>query len=217
MGRGMQARSGIEDDKGMAPLWRGIPRHMKRKRRQTETTTPEELMLEMKTLSSTLLSSVNGSRQDTLPRSQDLFAKEWDPLFSKPRKPNDGRPFVERRREAALANQALTDGNTLLESDQSLHSDHNSVHIFHPDLDPSTSVLEVNDVERSYQNTSLPVLQSGNLPTGEKRAAWVDDRQLSNSENGKLVREHNNPLTATALYHLLKKPVSIKPFRFFDR
>jgi hypothetical protein len=146
--------------------------------------------------------------QEALPRSRDVFAKEWDLLFSGPRNINDDQFFVDRRRELFLADQTLNDDNLQEESRLRANADKNGIKILLRDFDDSVALIQVNHVEKFCEDVSLEALASGlEAVAGNRKAAWVDDRQMPHPGTGKLVREHHNPLTATSFYRLLKRPV----------
>ncbi len=134
----------------------------------------------------------------------DYYAKEWDPVFSQDREFNDDKFFVDIIRDIGAADDDFYFWRDAQQSDESL----------------TFSKFEV--VEKFCKNASLQHLKSGTIPETQRRAAWLDDRSLldvgcsyrscgnlncSHLATNTLVRTHNNPLTGTALYRLLKELV----------
>lgn len=119
----------------------------------------------------------------------DCCAKEWNPLFSKHQDFEESRFYLEARREI------VRDGDELK--------------VFLQDFEESgqgTSYL-IEELQEFCQGTSLDDLKSGIGVAGQRRAAWLDDRTWCSDATGKVVREYQNPLTATGLYQILNAPV----------
>lgn len=127
--------------------------------------------------------------------SRGVFAKEWSPSVAAPYRFCDEVPFVQTRRGAL---------------DEDLSNNDNGISILFRDFDDGISLVQVIGVEDFCSNVSLDVLGSGSGPAaGVRRGAWLDDRYHCQQFDKRLFRNHENPLTATALYRALKKPVSI--------
>jgi hypothetical protein len=135
----------------------------------------------------------------------DYYAKEWDPVFSQDREFNDDKFFVDIIRNIGAADDDIgyfwRDGQ---QSEDSL----------------TFSKFEV--VEKFCKNANLQDLKSGTLSETQRRGGWLDDRSLldvgcpfrgcndlncGHLTTKTLVRNHNNPLTGTGLYRLLKEAV----------
>jgi hypothetical protein len=119
----------------------------------------------------------------------DCYAKEWDPAFLKDRNFKENESYVECKR--------------------GIDADGDDFGIFLQDSEDSVPSCEVREVEEFCQDARLDDLKSGMGATGQRRAAWLDDRSCASLTSG--VREYQNPLTATALYRLLKVPVWDEP------
>jgi hypothetical protein len=72
------------------------------------------------------------------------------------------------------------------------------------DSDDSEPSWTVEEVEEFCQSLSVVDFKSG--VTGQAKNTWLDDRASSGG-----VREYKNPITSTALYHLLKELVRDSP------
>jgi hypothetical protein len=72
------------------------------------------------------------------------------------------------------------------------------------DCNSSGALWIVNEVQDFCKDASFESLSSGRGAAGSMRAAWLDDRSISTKG---AVRRYNNPLTATALYNMLKQSV----------
>ena len=143
----------------------------------------------------------------------DYYVKEWDPVFSQDREFNDDKFFVDIIRDVGATDDDF--GYFWRDAQQS--------------EEPVTfSKLEV--VGKFCKNASLQDLKSGTLPETERRASWLDDRtqvdigcpyrdcaglNCAHLTTNTVVRSHNNPLTSTGLYRLLKELVcSMTEFHF---
>jgi hypothetical protein len=148
-----------------------------------------------------------------LPRSRELFAKEWDVKFLKYQKINEDQSFVSTRRKLFSedreddANQTSEQEGTKAIEKKILNGD--GIRIFLNDFDEPMGLVQGDEVEDFCQDASLEDLISGtgDGDAGVRRAAWIDDRQFSEDKKGGNVREHKNPLTATSLYRDLVKSV----------
>jgi hypothetical protein len=150
---------------------------------------------------------MNGTSGRTFP---DYYAKEWDPAFSQDRDFKDDKFFVDIIRDVGETDDGVGDfWRDAQQSEESL----------------TFSKLEV--VKKFCKNASLQHLKSGTLPETQRRGAWLDDRTLldvgcphrtcggglncPHLTTNTLVRNHNNPLTGTELYRLLKELVCLEP------
>lgn len=183
------------------------PKKSKRRRRKPGQGNTELQSTEEPGLSTILVSLKSQIEQDLLQRPRDLFAKEWDPHLSRPGPgPLDDDLFVDSSRQRFLENQSLSRSTSTTEDSVDADPDGNGISILLRDFDDPMALIHVNQVEEFCQNVSLEALESGaELTAGYRRASWVDERQLSQGRDS--VRKHANPLTATALYRILRRPV----------
>jgi hypothetical protein len=91
---------------------------------------------------------------------------------------------------------------------RSLGADGHDLDVFLEDSESSVPSSQVEEVQEFCQGVRLEDLTSGVGTAGQRRAAWLDDRSFLNRTNDQCVRKYDNPLTATALYRLLKVAVS---------
>ncbi|KAE9993018.1 hypothetical protein EG327_006800 [Venturia inaequalis] len=182
------------------------PKKSKRRRRKPGQGNTELQSTEEPGLSTILVSLKSQIEQDLLQRPRDLFAKEWDPHLSRPGPgPLDDDLFVDSSRQRFLENQSLSRSTSTTEDSVDADPDGNGISILLRDFDDPMALIHVNQVEEFCQNVSLEALESGaELTAGYRRASWVDERQLSQGRDS--VRKHANPLTATALYRILRRP-----------
>jgi hypothetical protein len=144
------------------------------------------------------------SRSRVLPRSKNIFAKEWGSTFSGPGGHIDDWAFAENRQEIFPSSS----NGTANENREELDPNRNSISFFLSDyLDP-VILFDVYDLEKFCQDINLKTLEAGIGPAGCRRASWIDDRQFSREKCGGYTREYHNPLTASRLYQVLKRPVS---------
>ena len=118
----------------------------------------------------------------------NCYTKEWNPEFSKDRGFKDQRPHVETKRGINAALDGVGLGFFLTDIEDEL---------------PSRAVEEL---EEFCQNVVVEDLGSGKGSAGQRRDAWLDDRSRGPT-GSRYIRKHENPLTATGLYRLLKELV----------
>lgn len=93
------------------------------------------------------------------------------------------------------------------EIEQQAIADENGISTFLCDFDEPMAVFQVDEVKEFCQGVSLKGLKSAEGTAGIERECWIDDRQFPNETNTWDVREHDNPLTATALHRALSEKV----------
>lgn len=144
-----------------------------------------------KIFSGTAEKSINGTASVACPHHnspKELLAKAWPETMSSLRPPRSDRSWVE----------CIRDGD----------ADYHGISLLFRDHDESNlSSFQFDEVEQFCLGASLEHLVSGLGPSGSLRGAWLDDR--GSKGNGE-VREYCDPITATSLYRLLKRPVSTK-------
>jgi hypothetical protein len=121
---------------------------------------------------------------------REWYEKKWNPLFSTERDPPKEDIFVESRRSPDIG--ALG----------------SAISIFLRDFEDSVGHCMVPELEEFLRDACEDDLKRGLGAAGLQRTAWLDDRTYSHGTVGGCVREYENPLTATALYKLLKRSVS---------
>jgi hypothetical protein len=117
------------------------------------------------------------------------YTKEWDPRFSTLRNPPKEDNFVECRRKPDI------DPNG------------KAISIFLSEIEDSVPYCKVQELEKLCREANEEDLKKSVGAAGMERIAWLDDRTSAHDTIGGCVREYQNPLTATALYQSLKKPV----------
>jgi len=70
---------------------------------------------------------------------------------------------------------------------------------------------EADEVKRYCEGVSLEDLEAGVGEAGERRAAWLDDRNSLDQTGRGYARLYDNPLTATGLLKYLKQSVGTRP------
>lgn len=144
---------------------------------------------------------MNSTSWGTFP---DYYTKEWDPVFSQDREYNDDKFFVDIIRNIGATDDDF--GYFWRNAQQSEELPFSKFKV----------------VEKYCKNANLQDLKSGTLPETQRRTAWLDDRSLldvgcpyrgcgdlncPHLTAKTLVRTHNNPMTVTGLYRLLKEVV----------
>ena len=115
------------------------------------------------------------------------YTKEWNPVFSENRDFKEDGSYVEYKR--------------------SFGAEGDDLGLFLQDLESSIPSCQVEEVKEFCLGVLLDDLKSGAGAAGQRRAAWLDDRRCARVTSDRYVRYHGNPLTATALYRLLKAAV----------
>jgi hypothetical protein len=124
--------------------------------------------------------------------SRHLFAREWDPKFSR------GGDVIDHWRDSFVQTQR----DMLLESEPS-----DGISIFLERHDDIMPLVETEEIEDFCHNTSLSDLVEGVGTAGYRRDAWLDDRCMSEEGTRGEFRKHDNPLTATGLLRSLGQRV----------
>jgi hypothetical protein len=122
------------------------------------------------------------------------FTNAWDPTFLTRHDPTgkDDVSAVEAKRSMGVVGDPLA--------------------IFLGVSEDTGYPCEADEVKRYCEGESLKDLEGGVGKAGERRAAWLDDREsqdLIGSGNARLYT--NNPLTATGLLRCLKQAVCARP------
>jgi hypothetical protein len=122
----------------------------------------------------------------------DLFCTGWDPVFTQTRDLKEDRSYVEYNGSIDAVDDPL---DIFLQDSEYL-------------LDSSKV-----EVEEFCQGLHLEDLKAGAVAAGarQQRTAWLDDRSFPGVTRSPRVRKHENCLTATGLYRILKEPVWDKP------
>jgi hypothetical protein len=186
------------------------PRKKKRCREEQKETKHKDAEQHLSTATS-LPSPEEVWPQELLPRSRNLFAKEWNSTFFQERDNHDNLSFVEERRKLFTKDRLENPEDFLNEIVREDAPGENSIETFFGDFDDAMALVQVDEVKEFCRNVSLKSLRLGDDPAGYKRASWVDDRYFSRKEKEWIAREHENPLTATSLYRVLGEKVRSLP------
>lgn len=119
----------------------------------------------------------------------DLFSKEWNPEFSR------------KRHFDTFSRSSWVDRT------RAIGADGDGIRLFLEYCETSVPSSMAVEIEDFCDDTTLIDLQSGSGAAGRRRGAWLDDRSALSSTRRCEATDHQNPLTATALYRQLKKPV----------
>jgi hypothetical protein len=117
----------------------------------------------------------------------DFYSKRWHQEFSTDRNFKDDRSYLKLKRDINA------------EGDES--------DIFMQDNDTSGPSCEAEEVEEFIRGLKLADLKSAAGAAGHRRAVWLDDRTFPGLTSKHLVREYQNPITATGLYQKLEAQV----------
>jgi hypothetical protein len=121
------------------------------------------------------------------------FTNVWDPAF-----------FTRHDRTGK-------DDVSAVETKKSMGGVGDKLTIFLQDTEDLGYPCEADEVKRYCEGVSLEDLEAGVGEAGERRAAWLDDRNnLDLTESGN-ARLYDNPLTATGLLKYLKQTVGTRP------
>ncbi|KAF2176999.1 hypothetical protein K469DRAFT_382413 [Zopfia rhizophila CBS 207.26] len=129
-------------------------------------------------------------------RTSSLCSKNWDPIFLTPRNFCEGEFYVTWKRKVP----PTTDGEARDENDGDDH-----IGFFFRDSEDLED-CKADEAEEFCDAIRLHHLEqpAPNSVVGCRRGAWLDDRSCATGSLS--AREYDNPLTATALYQLLKLP-----------
>jgi hypothetical protein len=188
------------------------PRKKKGRRKERKETKHKDLEQHL-SIATSPPSLEEAEPQEPLPRTRNLFTKEWDPIFFQERDNHDNLSFVEEMRRLFTNDRLKNPEKYLNEIVQDDAPNENGIEIFFCDFDDAMVLVQVDEAREFCRNVSLKGLRLGDGLAGYERASWVDDRCFSQKEKKWIVRKHENPLTATSLYRVLREKVrSLLPY-----
>jgi hypothetical protein len=117
------------------------------------------------------------------------FANAWEPAFETRRDlKGNNQTYVEAKRSAGAIGDDLSVFLSVSE-------------------ESGRPPFELEEVKRFCQGTRIEGLKPGTAREEQQRVAWLDDRNSPRLTGSGSARQYENPLTATELNRLLKKPV----------
>jgi hypothetical protein len=127
-------------------------------------------------------------RHEGFIKAHNVLAKRWDPSFSASRPPQVSGSWVESKR--------------------GMNSGDCDIDLFLRDAEDSSALYYFDEVRELCYGVCSSALDSGQGEAGNRRAAWLDTRNGPNPMEDQIARDYQNPLTATSLYHYLRRDLT---------